>query len=443
MNEQKLLQSARSIFTLVANGLDAGFSVRLWDGSIIPLGKNADPELCVSISGPGVIGALLRRPTVENVVRHFARGQIDFHGADFMTFAEKMRVKNSRKRTRNISKWALARKLIPFLSVPAEQVELDHEWRGDESGRRRVQGDNKDYIQFHYDIGNDFYRLFLDRNMVYTCAYFTNWNNSLEQAQIDKLDMVCRKLRLQPGERLLDIGCGWGSLVCHAAQNYGVEAHGVTLSQAQVDFANDRIRALRIEDRASVELKDCFDVDGSYDKVSAVGIIEHIGIANIPRYFQKVNSLLPDKGIFLNHGITRPAKKSRRRFRKIRPEQRLLAKYIFPGGELDHIGHTVEVMESQGFRVQDVEGWRDHYALTCKLWCRRLWENREEATRLVGRERFRLWLAYLAGVSFSLGDGSACLFQTVATKHASKGHSGMPPTRRHLYETADEIRRAA
>ena len=271
--------------------------------------------------------------------------------------------------------------------------------------------------------------------MVYTCAYFTDWNNSLEQAQLNKLDMVCKKLQLKPGERLLDIGCGWGALVCHAVEHYGVEAHGVTLSQAQVDFAQKRIAELGIEKRTKVELKDYNDVVGQYDKVSAIGIIEHVGIANIPNYLSKVNSLLPDRGIFLNHGITRPAKKSRRRFKRIRPEQRLLRKYIFPGGELDHIGHTLDVMETHGFRVHDVEGWRDHYALTCRLWCQRLWENREEATRLVGRERFRLWLAYLGGVSLALGDGSACLFQTVTTKHASKGHSQMPPTRRHLYES--------
>ncbi|MEQ9410183.1 MAG: cyclopropane-fatty-acyl-phospholipid synthase family protein [Fuerstiella sp.] len=310
----------------------------------------------------------------------------------------------------------------------------DYEWSGDETGRGRIQADNKDYIQFHYDIGNDFYKLFLDQNMVYTCAYFTDWNNSLEQAQHDKLEMVCRKLQLKPGERLLDIGCGWGAMVIHAAQHYGVRAHGVTLSQAQVEFANQRIRKLGLQNLASVELKDFSQVEGTYDKISAIGIIEHIGIANIPMYLQKVNSMLPDRGLFLNHGITRPAKKSRRQFKRILPEQRLLAKYIFPGGELDHIGHTVECMESNGFRVHDVEGWRDHYALTCRHWCERLWQNCDEGIRQVGKERYRLWLAYLGCVSISLGDGSACLFQTVATKHRSRGVSGVPPTREYLYQ---------
>jgi cyclopropane-fatty-acyl-phospholipid synthase len=435
-HDDKLIRSARSLLGRLADALDARVSERLWDGTIVPLGDNADPDLFVSISGPGVIGALLRRPTLENIVAHYARGQLDFHGTDLMTFIETLRVKNSRQRTRSISKWAAARDLWPFLFVPAEQAKVNPTLAVNGNEQQRPGADNRALIQFHYDVGNDFYRLFLDDKMVYTCAYFTDWNNSLEQAQLDKLDMVCKKLQLKPGERLLDVGCGWGALVCHAVEHYGVEAHGVTLSQAQVDFAQQRIGERGLDGRAKVELKDYNDVEGKYDKIAAIGIIEHVGIANIPGYFSKIHSLLPDRGIFLNHGITRPAKKTRRGFKRIRPEQRLLRKYIFPGGELDHIGHTIDMMETHGFRVHDVEGWRDHYALTCRLWCQRLWKNRDEATRLVGRERFRLWLAYLGGVSLALGDGTACLFQTVTTKHASKGHSLVPPTRRHLYESA-------
>ena len=312
-----------------------------------------------------------------------------------MTFLETLRVKNSRQRTRRINKWVLARSLWPFLFVPAEQAKGAPGLARDGHEQQQPGADNRAPIQFHYDLGNDFYRLFLDRNMVYTCAYFTDWENSLEQAQLDKLDMTCRKLRLKPGDKLLDIGCGWGALVCHAAEHYGVTAHGVTLSQAQVDFAEERIRALGLEGCATVELKDYRDVTGQYDKIASVGMVEHVGIANMPNYLKKINSLLPDRGMFLNHGISRPAKKSRRMFKRLRPEQRLLRKYIFPGGELDHIGHTLELIESHGFRVQDVEGWRDHYAVTCRHWCQRLWDRREEATRLVGSHDFeygwRIW----------------------------------------------------
>lgn len=433
-SEEKLLQCAKNLNPYMVDALDSRVSVKLWDGSIFPLGRNSDPNVYLSVSDSGVFGSLLRRPTIENVVMHYARGQIDFHGADPVTFIETLRMKKSRKRAKKIRTWGVARELVPFLFAPAKPAPKDPSLavRGNEL--QKPGADNRALIQFHYDVGNEFYKLFLDKNMVYTCAYFTDWNNSLEQAQFDKLDMVCRKLQLKPGDRLLDMGCGWGSLVCHAAEHYGVQAHGVTLSQAQVDYAQQKIQALGLEDRVKVELKDYNDVEGQYDKVSCIGMIEHVGIANLPNYFSKVYSLLPDRGLFLNHGLTRPAKRSRKKFRRIRPEQRLLRKYIFPGGELDHIGHTIEKMEAQGFRVHDVEGWRDHYALTCRLWTKRLWDNREEATRLVGRERYRLWLAYLAGVSHSLNDGSVCLFQTLTVKHSAKGHSKHPPTRKHLYE---------
>ena len=433
-SEEKLLQCAKNLSPYFVEALDLRISVRLWDGSILPLGKNSDPNIYLSISDAGVFGSLLRRPSVENMLMHYARGQIDFHGADLLTFIEALRVKNSRKRTKSIPKWAVARELIPFLFAPAKPTPVDPSLRANGNEQQRPGADNSPLIQFHYDVGNEFYKLFLDEKMVYSCAYFTDWNNSLEQAQFDKLDLICRKLQLEPGERFLDIGCGWGALVCHAAKHYGVTAHGVTLSQAQLDLAKERIKSLGLEDRVRVELKDYNDLEGRFDKIASVGMIEHVGIANIPNYMAKVHSLLPDRGMYLNHGITRPAKKSRRKFKRIRPEQRLLRKYIFPGGELDHIGHTIESMESRGFRVHDVENLRDHYGLTCRHWCQRLWENRDEATRLVGNERYRLWLLYLAGVSFSLGEGALCLFQTLGVKHSAKGHSRMPPTRGHLYE---------
>lgn len=445
MKDEKLLRSAKALLDHVGDSLNASISIRLWDGTVVPLGKEADPELFLSLSGPHVLGSLMRRPTLENVVGQYARGDIDFHGADFMSFVERARVKNSRQKARRISKWTITRNLFPFLFAPGQSARAGtHEFQGDATGHKRVQADNKDFIQFHYDVSNDFYKLFLDRNMVYSCAYFTDWNQSLEQAQLDKLDMICRKLRLQPGEKMLDIGCGWGALVCHAAEHYGVEAHGVTLSQAQLDYARQLVRDRNLEGRVHLELQDYMDVQGRFDKIASIGMVEHVGLANMSQYMNKVNSLLPDRGLFLNHGITRTAKRPRRGLiKRVRPERRLIIKYIFPGGELDDIGNSIASMEKGGFRVHDVEGWRDHYALTCKKWCQRLYENREEAIRLIGNEKYRLWLAYLGLVSFPFQDGSMCLFQTVATKHASKGHSTMPPTRRHLYVEKDRSREAA
>jgi cyclopropane-fatty-acyl-phospholipid synthase len=428
------LQAARKILEHLSEQLDAPLSVRLWDGAQIPLGHNAESPFLVAISGPGVISSLLKRPTLENFVRHYACGNIDVEGGDLVAFGDAARIPHSKSRWKNVNKKLLLWHALPFLLAPAEKPAVAHEYSGSNNGVPR-DGDrnDQDYIQFHYDLGNEFYRLFLDSEMQYSCGYFTDWNNSLEQAQHDKLEMICRKLRLKPGESLLDIGCGWGGLICHAAQVYGVRAHGVTLSQEQYDFARDKIDRLGLGDRVRVELRDYTTLDGTYDKIASIGMFEHVGIANLPAYFQKISSLLRDRGILLNHGIARGAKKTKKAFHKRRPEHRLIAKYIFPGGELDHIGHTLETMEASRFEVHDVEGWREHYALTARHWCRRLSARREEAVRLVGAEKYRLWVAYLAGVSFSFADGSLRIFQVVASKHAAKGLAELPPTRRDLY----------
>lgn len=431
--EQKQLEAARRIFEHLAAALDAKFSVRLWDGSIIPLGKEADPNFYVSIGGPGVIGSILRRPTLENLLRHYASGALDFAGGDLIEFGEVARSKRSRTRLRGFSKGLLLREALNLLLTPPDKANIEHGFASDVTGRQETRRNNKEFVQFHYDVSNEFYALWLDPEMQYSCAYFRDWENTLEQAQLDKLEMICRKLRLKPGEKMLDIGCGWGGLICYAAQNYGVSAHGVTLSQEQHDFARDKIKRLGLEDRVTVELKDYAELTGTYDKISSVGMFEHIGIANFPTYFGKVNSLLRDKGLFLNHGITRRAKADKKNFKKITPEKRLILKYIFPGSELDHVGHVQESMEACGFEIHDVEGWRWHYGLTTRIWCQRLSARREEAIALVGAERYRLWVAYLAAVSFNFADGPLRLYQIVATKHGAKGFSGMPPSRQDLY----------
>ncbi len=259
--QQKQLDAARTLFEHLAKKLDARISIKLWDGTIVPLGENADPDLCVSLSGPGVISSLIRRPTPDNLLRHYARGNIDFGGTDIYSLLEIARVRNSRKRAKSIKKSVLAKSLLPFVFGPAASTNVDHCYSGDETGLQREQTENKDFIQFHYDLSNDFYKLFLDPEMVYSCAYFTDWNNSLEQAQQDKLDMICRKLRLQPGERFLDIGCGWGALIIHAARNYGVKSHGITLSQQQHDYAKEKIKRLGLQDQVTVEIRDYADLD--------------------------------------------------------------------------------------------------------------------------------------------------------------------------------------
>lgn len=437
--EQKYLTAARRIFEHIAETADLNFCVQLWDGSLIPLGDNADQNYYISIKGPGVFGTILRKPTLENILLQYAGGGVDYHGSDLVSFYETVR--NRGKRTQSVSskqiknrikKSLIIREGLPFLFAPKEKADV-YRYHGDETGRRKSERQDKDFIRFHYDLSNEFYRLFLDPEMQYSCGYFTRWENSLEKAQQDKLDMICRKLRLQPGDRFLDIGCGWGGLLCYAAQNYGVKAHGVTLSREQFNFSREKIKKLGLDERVKVNLTNYNELTGEYDKISSIGMYEHLGLAHYRSYFDKVRSLLRDRGIFLNHGITRRAKHSKRHFNKITPGRRFILKYIFPGSELDHIGHTLEVMEACGFEIHDVEAWREHYAFTTRHWCRRLEKNREEAIDLVGEKRFRMWIAYLAGVSFAFHDGSLRIFQTVATKHDRKGESTMPPSRSHLY----------
>ncbi len=430
--EDKKIQSVQRIAQYLAEKLDKRVYLQLWDGSMIALGKDADPKYYFSISGPGVIASLLRCPTLENILNHYAVGHIDFHGGDLMTFGDVVRKKSLKKMLKGIDIWFLVKELLPFLFIPSEKIAVKHKYEKDETGRDLQQRDNKEFIQFHYDVSNEFYQLFLDKEMLYSCGYFRDTANSLDQAQLDKLEMICRKLRLKPGDRLLDIGCGWGALICYAAKNYGVKAYGVTLSQTQYDFVQEKIRKLGLSDQITVELKDYIKIDGTFDKISSIGMFEHVGIANFPQYFGKLHSLLREGGILLNHGIARRAKKNKKQFEKIRAGRGWILKYIFPGSELDHIGHTLESMEAVSFEIHDVEAWREHYGRTARLWCQRLSARKDEAIKLVGPERYRMWIAYLAGVAFSFEDGSLCIYQVVASKHG-RGASGLPWTREDLF----------
>ena len=434
-SDSKRLRALHNIANHLAPQLNLPVSLRLWDGSEVSLGPRPENRFALVLSSPGVVSSLLRRPTLTNVVEHYMAGRIDFQGGDLIAFGDAARGSRSRGSLKKVSRWYLVRQLWPFLFYPADRSAPEHCVADDDIAvRSQPYRNRKEFIEFHYDLSTEFYQLFLDAELVYSCGYFTDWNNSLDQAQQDKLEHICRKLRLRPGETLLDVGCGWGGLLCHAARHYEVRAHGLTLSKEQFAYATEKVRRLGLEGQVTVELADYRDHQGEYDKIASVGMVEHVGIANYPGYFHKLWSLLRDRGVLLNHGITRPAKSSAAKFRKMRPENRVMQKYIFPGAELDHIGHSVEVMEACRFEVHDVEGWRGHYARTLRHWCERLSARREEAVRLVGPEKYRAWVAYLAACAFAFEDGPLRVFQTVATKHAKKGFSAMPPTRAHIYQ---------
>ena len=296
--------------------------------------------------------------------------------------------------------------------------------------RRRSREADAKAIAHHYDVSNEFYALFLDPLMVYTCAYYRDPDGKLEQAQRDKLDLVCRKLELAPGESLLDIGCGWGSLSLWAAQHYGVRAHGVTLSRAQAAYATERIRAEGLEDRCRVEYLDYRDLPPTarYQKIAAVGVIEHVGIPNYPAFFAGVRARLEDGGLYLNHGIVHD-------FHWKRTSQtEFLYRHVFPNGDLAGLSQTLTEIERAGFEIVDVEGLRLHYARTCRQWVARLRERADEARAVAGERTYRTWLLYLTCSAVAFEDGSIGLYQVLTRKHRDPAIGAAPRTREHLYE---------
>lgn len=392
-------------------------AIRLWNDETV-IGSQDAPCTIVFHNARALRDLLLYRDLVRLTEAHLS-GDIDVEGdieilfslAEFLSHTD----------------WSLRQKFVALrhaIRLPSER--LDNASRGvrfDRSPKRN----GRNSIAHHYDIGNGFYRLWLDPEMVYSCAYFSDEGQSLVEAQRDKLDYICRKLRLSPGQHLLDIGCGWGSLVIWAARHYGVQAHGITLSEQQYRFARERVRAEGLEDRIKVELRDYRDLnsDRSYDRIVSVGMFEHIGVKNFPVYFSRVKSLLKPVGLFLNHGITNATGWQRT------PLTRFINRYIFPDGELARISEVNDAMESAGFELLDVESLRRHYALTLRHWVQRLESNRDEAVRFSNDTTYRLWRLYMAGSAYYFQEGSINVYQVLAG-HA-KAAPAVPFRRDDLY----------
>lgn len=414
-------KAARIVRTVVET-LKPGFAVRLWTGERI--GPADGPVL--AINDQDIVWQLARRPNFSTLLEMWISKTIDVEdGSLFDLYALPSQGK---LRLKALPKLAILRDL-PAVLFSRKQMTR----RADLAGRNPfVSGSNKQAIEHHYDISNAFYGLFLDERMVYTCAYFTDFANGIDQAQQDKLDHICRKLRLKPGDRLLDIGCGWGAMLIHAAKHYGAIGHGVSLSEEQTRLARERIRAEGLDDRITIDIKSYTELSGSYDKISSIGMFEAVGLANHGTYFSTIHRLLKPGGIYLHHAITRRGKGSAKKTLRKGAEYKALIKYIFPGGEVDTIGMTLGNLEAHGFLVYDVENLREHYARTCRLWAERLHDRFDEAIAEVGEAKARLWLLYLTGCSITFERASAQIFQTVVTKRA-RGSSGLPPTRADLY----------
>ena len=426
-------EGVRRLAEHIGGLIKADVVLRLWDGSTVKLGPEAQGDLAIAIRDPGLLTRLVRSPKLPTLIEGFASGAIGIEGGTLLDLAA--RADGGRRGVlKQVDKALAAKALLPFLLGSGSAAASNHGWAGPGDATQYGKGrDDKALMHFHYDLSNAFYALFLDPEMVYTCAYWPTAETTLEQAQFAKLHLVCRKLRLQPGERLLDIGCGWGGMVIHAATHWGVHATGVTLAEEQYAYAVEKVKRLGLQDRVTIVLQDFRELDvPPFDKVSSIGMYEAVGLDNREGYFKGVKDRLRPRGAYLHHAIARPMKKNEKEFRKKRPEFEALVKYIFPGGELDHIGGTHDAMERNGFEVHDCEGLREHYGRTCRAWTERLHARRDEAVAEVGLAKTEIWLLYLAGCALAFERGTVSIFQTLATRR-NRGPSGLPPTRADLY----------
>ena len=384
-------------------GASVPAAIQLWNGKRYDLGEN--PTVTLRVPDAASLRYFVNADLAK-LAEAYIEGHLEVDGpiADAMQVAEGIAMK-----------WGPARKArLPWLRS-AHSKERDAE-----------------AIQYHYDVSNDFYALWLDRRMVYSCAYFRSGAETLDEAQERKLDHICRKLRLQPGDRFLDIGCGWGALAMHAVERYGVRATGITLSKNQHALANERIRAAGLQDRCEVRLQDYRDVPGEqvFDKIASIGMFEHVGLKNLPVYFGAIRRLLADGGIVLNHGIT-----------SVDPDSRavgmgggeFIGRYVFPHGELPHLSLVIREMSAAGLEVMDSETLRLHYAKTLRLWSDRLEAKLAEAKAYAGDKRLRIWRTYLAGCAHAFERGWVSIQQVLAVTSGDPRRNPLPWTREYMY----------
>ena len=418
------------------------FAVRYWDGTFEPAGATSTPDFTLALQRPGALRRMLLPATELSIAESFLSGDVEIEGrmesAMYLGDALGKRLQSPAEVTR------LLRKLV---ALPRDPATAPKELKGTRFSRglERVlaigrPGDEK-AIQYHYDVGNDFYQLWLDPRMVYTCAYFRNASDDLATAQVAKLDHICRKLRLEPGMKLLDVGCGWGALIMHAVENYGVEAVGITLSEAQADLGNQRIAAAGLSDKCKIELRDYRDLGRKpeFDRAASVGMMEHVREDLQPGYFEAVYRVLRPGGLFMNHAIVSVA-----RARPTKPVDRLkgilwrrdafIDKYVFPDGRLVPVASVIASAEKVGFELRDVESLREHYAMTLRHWVKGLESHAGEAIKIAGERTYRVWRLYMSAAIYGFSSGRTNLIQALLVKPDKEGRSEMPLTRDYMYD---------
>jgi len=399
------------------------FTFRFWDGTVWGPEPGESSRFTMVLRNPGVLRTMFWSPSELALGEAYLYNDLDIEGDIGSAFLLADRLVHLRlsldKRLR------FARLLLALPSTGR--------YRGARPTKRlrgplHSIGRDRQAVTYHYDMSNAFYSLWLDERMVYSCAFFTDPGDNLDTAQERKLEYICRKLRLQRGDHVLDIGCGWGGLVIYAARNYGVQAYGITLSRPQADLANERIRLAGLSDRCRVDVRDYREIHApeSYDKLVSVGMFEHVGESRLLEYFRGAFRLLRPGGVFLNHGIACiPG------FPPV-PGPSFSDHYIFPDGELLPLGTTLRAAEASGFEVRDVESLREHYTLTLRHWVQRLEARREEACSVTDEKTYRLWRLYLAGAGHKFRMGQNSVYQVLLSK-TFDGMSGLPLTRGDWY----------
>ncbi|HEU4683896.1 MAG TPA: cyclopropane-fatty-acyl-phospholipid synthase family protein [Nitrospira sp.] len=422
MSRSSTIRTAIGLLEGLLRGSDMpNIAIRFWDGSVWRLREDRRPEAMLVLRHEDSLSRLLRFPIQLSAGEAYIYDDIDIVGPieTVLPIADRLIAR----------RWS-AMELIRCLAftwrqrrlrrVPEETRALFLQGRPHEKRR------DKDAVRFHYDVPVEFYRLWLDNRLIYSCGYFRSEQDGLEDAQSQKLEYLCRKLRLKPGDRVLDIGCGWGGFAIYASQAHGAIVHGITLSRRQAEVANQTIAARGLSQRCRIEVRDFRDVQGEslYDTIVSIGMIEHVGRTQLGPYYERALRLLAPGGVFLNQGIgTRDGEP------KLGP---FANRYVFPDAELPPIDEVVSAAERSGFDVRDVESLREHYALTLNAWRQRLEERRTEAVRIVGDVTYRVWRLYLAMAAHYFRRGKLGLYHTLCAKPID-GRTGLPLTREDWY----------
>jgi len=406
--QEEMLELLRAIL----GGNPRDFAVHLWNGATLEPADGTPPRFILHIRQPEGLRALFHPSSDLRVGEAYVRDQLDVEG-DMEAAAAAAEALEARQ-------WTLAEQLRLRMKLLRLQ-------RGSGVGEE-VEAGKGEPIRYPYDLSNDFHGLWLDPEMIYSCAYFESEDELLEAAQARKLDYVCRKLRLKEGERLLDISCGWGALVRHAVRHYGVRAHGITLNEDQARLARERARAAGLEDRCTIEVREFGDIDeeGGYDKLVWVKMFEHIGETRLPSFFMQVMRLLRPGGLFLHHGLSASA------LVPLESRSAFAEGYVFPESELVPVSTTLRAAEAVGFEVRDLESLREHYVLTLRHWVRRLEAAHDRALEFVDEPTYRVWRLLLAGMAHRLTAGRLSVYQVLLLKPTG-GASGMPLTRADWY----------